>query len=127
MAIIFGVVRAGGLLSSLGRITRVLPGSVEKADKEAAEQVAEQGQQEAEALGGVHAHVADGVMQVGSTVSLDANGHPAILGAEFGGGARPATRQFPPWTNEGYMVYPILHDDDLLEAYEESLGGDLLD
>lgn len=46
----------------------------------------------------------------GSTLSLDGNAFGGAMGAEFGGGTRPRTRQFPPWRGNGdsagYFVLP---------------------
>src|SRR5687768_8949694 len=66
----------------------------------------------ASSLGGVHKHVAPGIDAIGDTVNLNAGAQPAILGAEFGGGARPRTRQFPPYRQEGYMLLPSLRVEE---------------
>lgn len=41
-------------------------------------------------------------------------GVPAAIffGAEFGGGGRPATRQFAPYNADGYFLFPQLRDDE---------------
>lgn len=81
--------------------------------------VAARGTRDAQAtgrsLGGVHAHVVDGggiFVMGGNNIRLDPRKQPAVLGAVFGGGRRPSTRQFPPWRgsgrNSGYMVFPDL-------------------
>lgn len=69
------------------------------------------------ALGGVHHHVLPGIIVMGGNrIRLDARSHPAILGAEFGGGRRPTTQQFPPWRGAGrgagYMLYPAIRDEE---------------
>lgn len=69
------------------------------------------------ALGSVHAHAAPAVKAVNQRpiIRLFTDEHPEVLGAEFGGGKRPTTRQFPPWrgTGEtaGYMLYPTIRED----------------
>jgi hypothetical protein len=67
-------------------------------------------------LGGVHRHVLPGLNVVGNTIRLDVRRQPAILGAEFGGGRRPTTQQFPPWRGSdrqaGYMLYPALRAEE---------------
>lgn len=35
-----------------------------------------------------------------------------FFGAEFGGGSRPRTRQFPPYTSRGRWFFPTLEGDD---------------
>lgn len=46
-----------------------------------------------------------------------------FFGAEFGGGSRPATRQFRPYRRTGYWFFPTLEaaDHDLEAAAEEAL------
>lgn len=49
---------------------------------------------------------------------------PAALGHEFGGGARPTTRQFPPHLGrEGYFFWPTIREEtaDIAERYGELL------
>lgn len=78
--------------------------------------VASDAQSAAQGLGGVHAHAADAIRaraaQTYAGVAVGNAAHPEALGAEFGGGARPRTRQFPPYRgngdNAGYAVYPTI-------------------
>lgn len=68
-------------------------------------------------LGGVHAHVLPGLNVVGgNSIRLNPRAQPAVMGAVFGGGRRPTTRQFPPWRgsgrNSGYMVFPDLREQE---------------
>lgn len=114
------IVRAG-VLKRLDDILNDFPDEVEEASEEAAKAVVDRAEARASRLGGVHAHVAPGIDVSDSEVTLDAVGFPPIMGAEFGGGARPTTRQFPSFTREGYMVYPEINSDEVLEAYEEAL------
>lgn len=120
-----GLVRAG-VIKSLTDIVRTMPDEIEKADEETAKLVSERAQARAFQLGGVHGHVGSGIEAGNGIIELNVVDQPAILGAEFGGGGSPRTRQFPPWGTEGYMVYPELHEDDVAEAYEEALD-DLID
>lgn len=54
-----------------------------------------------------------------SAVLLGGSKAPAALGHEFGGGRRPTTRQFPPWTgnttDSGYFLYPTIREE--LQGY----------
>lgn len=80
-------------------------------------------------FGGVQAHVIPGIyVQGGNNIRLDVRQQPAIMGAVFGGGRRPSTRQFPPWRGSGrdagYMVYPDLLEQ---EAELETLVVDLIE
>lgn len=67
-------------------------------------------------LGGVHRHVLPGLSISGNVIKMDVRGQPAILGAEFGGGRRPTTRQFPPFRgssrNAGYFLYLALRGEE---------------
>jgi len=105
------------LVRDLGRMDREIPRQLRAEQRAIANDVAAEAKTRAASLGGVHRHVSPGI-GAGATssrayVSLNVGRQPAILGAEFGGGARPRTRQFPPWRgsggNAGYMVYPTLY------------------
>jgi hypothetical protein len=70
-----------------------------------------QGRARLTGLGGVGAHVAPHLRARGGRIVLD---HPAGPGAEFGGGARPGTRQFNPYRGHtGYALIPTLRDLNL--------------
>ncbi|TXH55732.1 MAG: hypothetical protein E6Q97_08210 [Desulfurellales bacterium] len=57
-----------------------------------------------------------------SRVSLGGPSAPAALGHEFGGGARPQTRQFPPHRGrDGYFFYPSIRE--ATEGLEERYGA----
>jgi hypothetical protein len=47
-----------------------------------------------------------------------------VFGSEFGGGARPTSRQFPPHTPEGRWLYPTLRAsvDELFRDYQATLA-----
>ena len=75
--------------------------------------------------GGVAAHVVrNGAMTASaSTAALQVKlgNDPAAMGAEFGGGARPRTRQFKPHRGQsGYFLYPTIRHET--EHIIESLG-----
>lgn len=59
-------------------------------------------------------------------VAAAGGGVPAAIfyGAEFGGGGRPSTRQFPPHRGtRGYFLFPQLRDDEdrMVERFAEAL------
>lgn len=75
----------------------------------------------AEQVGGVAAMAAGSVVAVNG--GIDAGGPGSLptgrstfgsvfFGAEFGGGARPETRQFKPYKPEGYWFFPTLESDE---------------
>jgi hypothetical protein len=132
------VVRIEGMSSlrrELRRVSTEFPREIRTENLAVAQDVATRARSEASSLGGVHRHVQSGI-KAGATMSagritLDGIRQPAIFGAEFGGGRRPSTRQFPPWRgsgrNAGYMVYPTIWDrsHDIASQYEK-LIDDLL-
>jgi hypothetical protein len=72
----------------------------------------------AESMGSVQAHILPGLnVYQGNNVRLDVRAQPAILGAVFGGGRRPTTRQFDPWRGSGreagYILFPELREQEL--------------
>jgi hypothetical protein len=80
----------------------------------------------------VHRHAVRRGLRAGATqntawIKLLASREPTILGAEFGGGRRPSTRQFPPWRgagrNAGYFVYPTIRgeSDDIMRRLEHAV------
>lgn len=80
-------------------------------------------------LGGVHRHVLPGInVMGGNNVRLDPRRQPAVMGAVFGGGRRPTTRQFPPWRGSGrgagYMLFPELREQ---EAFLDHTVVELID
>src|SRR5918995_5443487 len=103
------------LLRDMRRIERDLPKAMRRELLPISQTVLRGAQSKASGLGGVHAHAARRGLRAGATqntawVRLLATKEPTILGAEFGGGRSPRTRQFPPWRgsgkNAGFFVYP---------------------
>lgn len=121
---IFGSIRAAGLLDDLDDITDDLPDAIEKADATTAEEAAEGARLRAAGMGSVQGHVASGITAQRSTITLNVNQQPAILGAEFGASR---FRQFPPWkgSDDGYMLHPELNDDELIERYAEMVEDEI--
>lgn len=89
------------------------------AGKEASIVVAQKARDRAQSVGGVTAKAAPSIRNttlasnlLGAGVIIDGEKVPYALGAEFGGGARPTTKQFPPWrgagSDAGYAVYPTI-------------------
>ena len=105
------------LLRDARKVERDLPKEMRQQLVPISQFVLSRARQRAQSLGGVHAHAARRGLRGGATqntawIKLAANTEPTILGAEFGGGARPTTRQFPPWRGSGggagYFVYPTI-------------------
>src|SRR5918995_5224587 len=120
------------LLSDLRRIDRDLPKTMRRQLLPVSQTVLHGAQSKASGLGGVHAHAARRGLRAGATqntawIRLLGNKEPTILGAEFGGGRRSTTRQFPPWRganrNAGYFVYPTIRDksDDIVRDLEAAV------
>lgn len=66
--------------------------------------------------------------QTGASVRLDASkpDRAFALGAEFGGGRRPTTKQFRPWLGGpggGYFLWPVIREElpKRMAAYQEAL------
>lgn len=85
----------------------------------------------ADALGGVAARAARALSPSAAVAALSlrlrASQYPEVLGAEFGGGARPRTRQFRPHLGrEGYFLYPTIREqlpqivEDMADAIERA-------
>jgi len=97
-------------------LTASLPRLLAEQDEAQAGIVAKMARARGAQLGSVHAHAAPGIKAVNQApiVRLYGNQHPEIFGAEFGGGARPRTRQFPPWRGKGqdagYMLFPVMRE-----------------
>lgn len=55
-----------------------------------------------------------GRISAGGSVKITGrvSGGDLFFGAEFGGGARPQTRQFRPYEPRGYWFFPTLRDDE---------------
>lgn len=91
-----------------------------------------QAKRRGQALGGVQRHAVRRGLRGGATqntawIKLAANAEPTILGAEFGGGRRRTTQQFPPWRGSGggagYFVYPTIRgmSDDVSKQVEDAV------
>lgn len=93
-----------------------LPRLLREEDEAQAGDIAKRARARGHQLGSVHGHAAPGIRAVNQApiVRLFAEEHPEILGAEFGGGRRPTTRQFPPWLGKGedagYMLFPTIRE-----------------
>lgn len=91
-----------------------LPPLLAAEDNRQAGRIAKEARSRGAGLGGVHRHAAPGIKAVNQRpiIRLFGDEQPAIFGAEFGGGARPTTRQFPPWRGKGqdagYMLFPTI-------------------
>jgi hypothetical protein len=86
----------------------------------------------AQSLGGVQAHAARRGLRAGATqnsawIKLVGTREPTIFGAEFGGGRRKTTRQFPPWRGSGggagYFVFPTIRgmSGDITDQLENGI------
>jgi hypothetical protein len=93
-----------------------LPALLKEEDEAQAGDIAKRARAKGSDLGSVQAKAAPGIRAVNQApiVRLFVDEHPYILGAEFGGGARPTTRQFPPWRGKGedagYMLFPTIRE-----------------
>lgn len=120
------------LLRDLRRVERDLPKAMRQSLIPVSQTVLRGATTKAQSLGGVHAHAARRGLRAGATqntawIKLLASREPTILGAEFGGGRRSTTRQFPPWRGAGrtagYFVYPTIRDksDDIMREVEDAV------
>jgi hypothetical protein len=104
--------KAAARLRKAGAAIEVGMGTVRR---EFAARGAERARAKGASLGSVHRHASAGISAVRDTIKMDTGRHPEIMGAEFGGGRRPRTRQFPPFRGSGprtagYMLYPALRE-----------------
>lgn len=87
----------------------------------------------ASSLGGVAAKAADAVKATARTsdvsIKLSAGTRtPFAFGAEFGGGAKPTTRQFQPWKGNGAdagdFLYPTIAEksQQIVTEFEQVVG-----
>jgi hypothetical protein len=120
------------LVRDVRKVDRDLPKAMRRSLVPVSQSVLRGAQQRASSLGGVHAHAARRGLRAGATqntawIKLLASREPTILGAEFGGGRRPTTRQFPRWrgsgSNAGYFVYPTIRaeSDDITRQLEDAV------
>jgi len=121
-------------MSDIGRLQQRLPKSLADEDQAQAGRIAKKARGAASGLGGVHAKAAPGIKAINQRpiIRLFVDEHPYILGAEFGGGRRPTTRQFPPWRGKGdeagYALYPTIREEteegsEFLDSYAEVVQG----
>lgn len=121
-------------LADLGRLQQRLPQSLADEDEAQAGRIAKKARSLGSGLGGVQAKAAPGVKAINQRpiIRLFVDEHPYILGAEFGGGKRPTTRQFPPWRGRGdtagYMLYPTIREETsehsgFVDRYGEIVEG----
>jgi hypothetical protein len=122
-----------GAQRALRKLPKELQTEMRKASQEIAQDIATRAASAARQQGGVARHVAPSikakrdrypVVVLGGTQRL---GGPA-LGAEFGGGARPRTRQFQPHRGtRGYFMFPTVRDrsDEALKSWLDALQKSL--
>lgn len=119
-----------GLVKGLRRVSKQLPKEVRAVNYDVARDVVTRARGKAESLGGVHKHARMGIRAGASakagkiTLLGDNPRYAMVLGAEFGGGRRARTRQFPQWRGSGktagYFLYPTLWDQrhDIAKRYD---------
>jgi len=139
-----------GLNKALRRLPKEATEQLRGASREIATFVASDARGLAVHVGGIARHVAPTiqstrdrvpVVRMGGSGRLPTSGHnysrsrsgsrqtigDVIWGAEYGGGARPTTRQFLPWrgssTGAGYFLWPTIRRDSdrIHDAYSEAL------
>lgn len=113
----------------LAKATADIPKQVLDADRASADLALRAALGLADSLGGVAAKAAGSLKvnedPLGTTLSLGGPGFDFAMGAEFGGGSRPRTRQFKPWRGNddsaGYFVYPGIRatEQPSTTAYEQ--------
>jgi hypothetical protein len=120
------------LLRDIRRVERDLPKVMRQQMLPISQTVLRGSQQRAQMLGGVHRHAARRGLKAGATqntawIKLVASREPTILGAEFGGGRRSTTRQFPRWRGSGggagYFVFPTIRrmSGDITNELEDAV------
>ncbi len=115
----------------LSRIDSDAPNLIRKANVAVADLVVNRAKAKAESVGGVAAKAAASLRATktvgAASVRLGGNDAPYAMGAEFGGGSRPRTRQFKPWRGSGedagYFLYPTIRDSQsqILDEYDKAL------
>jgi len=120
------------LLRDVRRVERDLPKVMRQQMLPISQTVLTTARMRARSLGGVQAHAVRRGLRAGATqntawIKLVASREPTILGAEFGGGRRRTTRQFPPWRGSGggagYFVYPTIRrmSGDITDQLEDAI------
>lgn len=131
-----------GLKSALRSLPREATGRLRDASVGIAGKVASNAASRARAQGGAAALVAPSIKATRDRVPVVKMGGSArigdrkgtnqtvgnlIWGAEYGGGSRPRTRQFPPWrgagSGAGYFLWPAVREDNayIKEQYSMAL------
>lgn len=119
-----------GAQKALRSLPKHLQKEMRQASKDIAGDVATHAGGAARAQGGVAGHVAPSIKARTDRYPVIEMRGPAILGAEFGGGARPRTRQFEPHRGtRGYFLFPTVRErgdeavDRWLDALQKSLDA----
>lgn len=124
------------LLRDARRVENDLPKQMRLHLLPISQSVLRQAKQRGQSLGGVQRHAVRRGLRGGATqnsawIKLAASAEPTILGAEFGGGRRPTTQQFPPWRGSGggagYFLFPTIRgmSGEITDRFENALD-DLL-
>jgi hypothetical protein len=99
-----------------------------KAHKKVADFIAGKARSRASSSGGVLGITAPSIKSSGTqtqaAINLGGPRYPWAMGAEFGGGRRPTTRQFKPWLgHEGYALFPTIREsrDETMAMYVAAL------
>jgi hypothetical protein len=106
---------------------KAFPKELRAANKDAAEIVADATRASFASRGGVAPKVAASVkalaQQRSASVKIGGARFPYALGSEFGGGARPRTRQFPRFKKGGYSLFPAIKDnrEKVVDAYADAI------
>ena len=133
--------KSGIRIENLGAVTRALrqlPGDISDELKTASGEIATRVASQARMPAGARRQSARAAetlrVRKGTTpsIALGSAAVPFALGAEFGGGRRPTTQQFPPWRGSGktagYFLYPTVRTlekwigETYLEALDDALA-----
>lgn len=123
------VIGGDKFVADLAKATADIPRQVEVANRAAADLALRAALGLADGVGRQAAKAAGSLTTIdaaeGTTLQFGGAGFDFAAGAEFGGGARPTTRQFPPWRGNGdsagYFVNPGIRatEEPSLTAYEQ--------
>lgn len=120
------------LLRDARKVENDLPKVMRQSLLPISQSVLSQARQRGQSLGGVQRHAVRRGLRGGATqnsawIKLAASSEPTILGAEFGGGRRRTTQQFPPWRGSGggagYFVFPTIRrmSGDVTDRLEDAV------
>jgi hypothetical protein len=120
------------LLRDVRKVERDLPKEMRQQLLPVSQKVLSRARGRAESLGGIQRHAVRRGLRAGATqnsawIKLVGTREPTIFGAEFGGGRRKTTRQFPPWRGSGggagYFVYPTIRgmSGDITHQLEDAI------